>query len=186
MLGYNLCITKTYTELDAIKYKQSKGKIYCLNPAIERHLPKGAGQNLLDVGCGDGFYSTLANSKDYNYHGIDLSQGMIQKAKQLNPNVNFYTGSCFELDKHFSKGQFDVVISNMLFPEFSSVNEIKKTMEQISNVLKPSGLFILTTSHPAFNRYMRKYFLNDPAVETDFYSYFDSGKSYTVKSRSTG
>ena len=173
---------KNYLINDAIEYKQTPGKKFCLNPAFERNLPDGQNKKLLDVGCGDGFYFQMCHLKGYDYTGVDISPEMIDKAQKMNQRDKFLVGSCFKLSEQFQPNSFDVVISSMLFPEFDTIEKFSTTLKQINLVLKDDGLFLLGTAHPAFDMYMRKYFLNQENVETDFQSYFDSSKMFKVHS----
>ena len=59
-----------------------------------------SGDSVLDVGCGFSDLYAHMNSKglDVEYTGIDLSPDMIDKAKELFPNVNFFQGDLFDFD----------------------------------------------------------------------------------------
>lgn len=179
-------MSKSYQGEEVIEFKQTPGKIYCLNPAIERHLPDGKDKKILDVGCGDGFYYTMCSQKGFEYSGLDISEDMIRKAKTQYLQGSFLTGSCFELTKLYEKASFDVVISSMLFPEFESLENFKKALREIKGVLKDGGIFILGTAHPSFDMYMRKFLFNADNVETNFYSYYDSEKLFRVISKTMG
>jgi len=56
--------------------------------------------SLLDVGCGFGdLYGWLkAHSLHLNYTGIDLSQDILNKGMELNPNLNLLHGEIFDFD----------------------------------------------------------------------------------------
>lgn len=179
-------MSKNYQGNEVVEYKQTPGKVYCLNPALERHLPEGDGKKILDVGCGDGFYADMCNKKNYEYYGVDLSQDMVDKARSNFPNNNFVQGSCFELSKLFKENSFEVVISSMLFPEFENIELFRKALSEIRMVLNIGGTFLLGTAHPSFDMYLRKYLLKSENVETDFYSYYDSGKTFKVRSKNMG
>lgn len=180
---YNRNMSKVYNDKDSNEFTQTQGKIYCLNPAFNRNLPDGANKSLLDVGCGNGFYSLMSSKKGYVYYGIDLSAKMIDKATTHFPDKNFRVGSCFELNKYYKNDYFDVVISSMLFPEFDNIVEFKEALKSMNSVLKVNGTLLLGAAHPTYDMYMRKYLFSNSQVETDFYSYFESGKLYKVQSK---
>jgi len=179
-------MAKVYKKEEVMCFKQTPGKIYCLNPAIERHLPSGHNRRLLDVGCGDGFYYDMCVKKGYVYQGVDISEEMIKKAQINFPQGEFILRSCLELTNLFNKDAFDIVVSSMVFPEFDNLDIFKKALSEIYYVMKNGSTFLLGTSHPAYDMYMRKYLLNLDYVDTEFIGYFDSGKSFSVKGITTG
>jgi SAM-dependent methyltransferase len=74
--------------------------------------------SVLDVGCGQGdFYNYIKNNK-IQYYGIDISELMIKKAKQTNPNVKFFQKDF--LEEKFEN--FDYVIASGAF-SFKTKNQ---------------------------------------------------------------
>ena len=74
-----------------------------------------AGDSVLDIGCGFGdFFSWLAGcNKPIEYTGMDLSQDILTKAKQLNPELNLLSGELFDFD--WQEKSFDwIVLSGTL------------------------------------------------------------------------
>jgi hypothetical protein len=74
----------------------------------------------------------------------------------------------------------DVLFSNMMIPCLESYGDFRRTFEQIAASLKNNGVAIIGTSHPCFDPYMQKYFLNRADVETDFESYYTSEKPFKI------
>lgn len=99
---------------------------------------------LLDVGCGVGRVTNALYKMGYNVVGIDYSKSMIRKAKEKNPEINFYTQDI--LNTSFENELFNGVIFSfnglMLIDTYekrlAAVNEIKR-------ILKPKGYFFFTT-----------------------------------------
>jgi SAM-dependent methyltransferase len=60
-------------------------------------LTRGAGP-VLDLGCGPGHVTRHLADRSVEITGIDLSPGMIEEARALNPSVRFEQGSMLELD----------------------------------------------------------------------------------------
>lgn len=108
------------------------------------HLKKGA--VLLDIGCWTGqLFRALSNSK-VEYYGIDVSSQAIQKAKSVNPQGKWYTGSALKLP--FKNKTFDVVT---LFDviEHIPIGSEEKCIKEIKKIIKKNGVLILST--PADN-----------------------------------
>ena len=55
------------------------------------------GDSVLDVGCGVGHFYPWVKGMDYL--GIDLSEDMLRKAREFNPNGKFEYGDVYDLSK---------------------------------------------------------------------------------------
>jgi ubiquinone/menaquinone biosynthesis C-methylase UbiE len=95
----------------------------------------------LDVGCGTGI-STLELMKKCDFrgefHGIDLSQEMVDKADQMCRDQG-YSGHFSKCDAEnliYQDNAFDLVISNLAL---HWVPDKKKAFSEIFRVLKPGG-----------------------------------------------
>ncbi len=105
-----------------------------LNRTAANILPKGGSErsfNILDAGCGEGFY--LTRLKDFlaqrpgglvpvEYYGVDISKFAVRQATQRDRSMNWFVASIVELP--FANSSLDMVIdvfSPAAFPEFSRV-----------------------------------------------------------------
>jgi len=114
----------------------------------------------LDIGCGTGWavYQIANQLEDKgNFVGVDLSEGMLTKAKQkLNgfKNVSFIKSSAEKLP--FENESFDFIICTNSFHHYP---DPVKTLSEINRVLKTNGLIqILDVTNDNFvagllNRY---------------------------------
>src|SRR5262249_2709179 len=57
----------------------------------------GRGQ-VCDVGCGPGQVARYLHDRGATVFGLDLSPGMLQQARQLNPEITFREGNMLALD----------------------------------------------------------------------------------------
>jgi len=66
-----------------------------------------SGQRILDVGCGFGDLHTWlqAQTTEVDYVGLDLSPDLLQQARVLHPDVQFFEGELF--DCKFERESFD-------------------------------------------------------------------------------
>ncbi len=109
---------------------------------VERILT-GKDQNILDLGCGPGFYSKGLAEKGYSVTGIDLSKRSIEYAKEQieseELDVEYKVQNFLELDYD---QKYDAVI--MMYCELGALTnqERDKLLEKVNNALKPGGLFI--------------------------------------------
>lgn len=98
---------------------------------------------LLEIGCGNGF-STSIFSKNVNYiHAIDCSEEMINRAVRefgQMDNVKFEFGDVLNLN--FPECMFDSVVVERCLINLSSWEEQKLAIKNIARVLKPGGRFI--------------------------------------------
>lgn len=65
-------------------------------------------QKILDYGCGGGWLSKILISRGYNVTGVDLSENLIENAKQNIPKGKFVACDC--LDLPFDDSTFDLII----------------------------------------------------------------------------
>jgi ubiquinone/menaquinone biosynthesis C-methylase UbiE len=101
--------------------------------------------NFLDLGCGTGWavrYASTVLKGQGNFIGIDMSEGMITKAKENAAeykNVSFYKASSEELP--LENNYFDVIICTMSFHHYLNPG---KALSEAHRVLKPKGrIYIL-------------------------------------------
>lgn len=114
-------------------------------------------EKLLDLGCGNGRLYKMLKKLSIDYIGIDISEELIKKAKENNPEVNFIVGSA--LDLPFKNEIFDKVISIAVLHHIPSYKLRIKFMEEGYRVLKKDGCMILTVWNLWSNKLARaKYF----------------------------
>ena len=86
---------------------------------IEQVLPKDKKLNILDVGCGAGYFEVILGKKGHRVTGIDLTSEMVLKAEEMiriyeldSKHVKAIVGDGEHLN--FKDEEFDVVISRNL------------------------------------------------------------------------
>jgi ubiquinone/menaquinone biosynthesis C-methylase UbiE len=131
---------------------------------------KGEGQ-MIDLGCGPGQTTRfLADNGVGNIIGTDLSAGMIEKAKELSPNLQFQTADMLKLD--FPDGHFAAAVAFYAIVHFNP-EQLKTAFSEIYRVLKPGGQF-LCSFHVGDEKVHRDEFFGKQ-VDIDFY-FFQSGE----------
>lgn len=84
------------TIYDYLVYSSHKGD-YEIGEIINKTSPTSQSK-ILDVGCGTGHHVAKLEEKDLNAIGLDISESMIEKARQNYPNYTFKVGDA--LDNH--------------------------------------------------------------------------------------
>jgi ubiquinone/menaquinone biosynthesis C-methylase UbiE len=117
-----------------------------------------AGLNVLDFGCGDGWYSIKLGMSRANVWGIDISGELISRATRLAVNKGLSQNVCFKKmageNLTFPDNFFDLVTGSAILHH----TDIKKAVENIFRVLKPGGraIFIEPLNVNIFLKIWRK------------------------------
>ncbi|AKB19740.1 methyltransferase domain-containing protein [Methanosarcina sp. WWM596] len=90
--------------------------------------------NIIDIGCGEGFIVNCLNRTDIT--GVDISKNALDIAKRKNPGCNFCTGSVYDLA--FKKNSFDLVIATEVLEHLESP---KKALQEIKRISKNYCIF---------------------------------------------
>lgn len=134
------------------KTKQNYNTIADLFSTTRTYLPHDlkvlsryiqAGQKILDVGCGNGRFSEVVNTKNAQYFGVDISQKLINIAKSRYPDQNFQiidSPSPFPYEDNY----FDAVFCLATLHHIPSIKFRRQFLSEIRRVLKPSGQMYLT------------------------------------------
>lgn len=126
---------------------------HCQDPVIFNTLGDLHGKSLLDLACGDGFYTRRFRASGASpVTGIDLSPEAIARAKaieqQENKGIEYLAGDVLKLSTNLS---YDVVTAIHLLHYLDNEAEISAALEVIHNVLQPGGRFITMIANPEFD-----------------------------------
>lgn len=112
-------------------------------PAILNLLGNFRRKSLIDIGCGPGTYSVEFTKRGANVLGIDLSQKMLNKARE-NAKMADVKLMLQKADGHLipcPDNSFDVAVIILTI-----LNE--KIIEEAARVLKSGGLLLISDTHP--------------------------------------
>lgn len=123
---------------------QGAGEWYIL----KNMLPDFIDKDVLDLGCGFGWHCRYAiENGAKSVIGIDLSEKMLEKAREINNMEGIeYVRKALE-DVEYSAEKFDVILSSLTFHYIESFDLIT---EKIYKWLKPKGYFVFSIEHPVF------------------------------------
>jgi 2-polyprenyl-3-methyl-5-hydroxy-6-metoxy-1,4-benzoquinol methylase len=120
---------------------------------IEGEINYNKQTKILDIGCGTGRHSREFAKRGYAITGIDLSESMLNHAKELaakdNLNIDFQVQDARSLN--FSN-QFDLVIMicEGAFPLMETDEMNYQILENATNALRENGKIIFTTLNGLF------------------------------------
>jgi len=103
--------------------------------SLIKDIPKG---EMLELGCGTGHWSDFFSRKGFNLTAIDISNAMLNIAKNKKINAKFEIANSQNLP--FNNKSFQI-ISSITMLEF--VDNQDKVISEIHRVLKKSGWLIL-------------------------------------------
>ena len=105
------------------------------------------GQYILEVavGTGLGFYEIVGRNPNGTNTGVDISPGMLQKAKKslgklTAANYELRIGNAFSLEEE--TGSFDLLVNNYMF-DLIAFDDMDTILEEFKRVLKKGGKLIL-------------------------------------------
>jgi len=121
-------------------YDHHRGRKYHTNLSnhLIRVLPEGG--DLLDIGCGTGLFVEKYIRNGGTGTGLDISEGMVAKARRRCPECEFLVGTGERLP--FAAGSLNAVSSVLVF---SYVRDPSAMLAEVFRVLEPGGSVALCT-----------------------------------------
>jgi ubiquinone/menaquinone biosynthesis C-methylase UbiE len=116
------------------------------NPQIFKLLGKIKGKRVLDLACGQGYFSELLKKRGGKIVGVDYSRKFIEIAKKRKSEVEFRVGSSSNMS-FLKKNSFDYIVCNF---GLHDIKDLKGTIKECSRVIKKGGKFVWVIPHPAF------------------------------------
>jgi SAM-dependent methyltransferase len=99
----------------------------------------GAGMSC-DIGCGPGHVARYLHEQGAKICGLDLSQGMIERARHLNPGIEFQQGDLLALN--VADGTWAGLVSFYSIVHIPR-EEVVRALCELKRVLNPGGLLLL-------------------------------------------
>jgi len=102
-----------------------------------------AGQELLDLACGNGADFMEYQRRGAVCHGIDASEHLVEEARRQFPHLEIKLGDMRSLP--YPDNRFDIVTSKYALGTVAIPDEV---FAEAARVLKPGGTFAYLTTHP--------------------------------------
>lgn len=116
--------------------------------ALKNMLPGFKGKKVLDLGCGFGWHCRYAiENGAISVVGIDLSEKMLAKAKEINHLKGILYERMALEDVDFPAEQFDIILSSLTLHYVESFSKIAQNVYQW---LTAGGSFVFSVEHPVF------------------------------------
>lgn len=134
-------------------------------PNILRLLELKSGEKVLDLGCGQGFFSREFFKAGAEVVGVDLSEGLITLARERSPKEIRFVASPAESLGFLEQGSFDaaaviLAAQNMRNPE--------KVFLECARVLRSGGRLAVVINHPCFRIPKRSFWGFDEEKKIQF------------------
>ena len=120
---------------DAQAYGENGSFVHELASGVVDWLAAQPGEEILDLGCGDGQLSVRLAAGGAKVRGVDASAGMVESARSR--GVAAEQGSAEALP--FGEARFDAVFSNAVL---HWVRDQDAMMREVHRVLRPGGRFV--------------------------------------------
>ncbi|HUD65645.1 MAG TPA: class I SAM-dependent methyltransferase [Candidatus Sulfotelmatobacter sp.] len=109
---------------------------------LDRFADRVRGTGIVcDLGCGPGQVARYLSERKVQICGVDLSPGMIERARQLNPDIEFTQGDMLSLswpDQEWAGIAAFYAIVNL------KPTDLVKAMREMHRVLQPGGWLLMS------------------------------------------
>ena len=127
---------------------------HCQDPVIFRTLGDVRGKSLLDLACGDGFYTRRFRTQcgADPVMGIDLSPKQIEQAESIEQRerlgIEYKVGDVRALDL---RRRFEVVTAIHLLHYLENAEEMESVLRGIYDLIADAGQFVTMIANPEFD-----------------------------------
>ena len=116
-------------------------------PNLLRVLALRPGEKVIDIACGQGFFTRAFREAGATTVGADISKELIALARKQSPReMSFYVAPAHEL--RFAADE--VYDTALLVLAIQNIEEIDATFREVRRVLAPGGRLVLVLNHPTF------------------------------------
>lgn len=115
-------------------------------PNLLRLVAPRRGESVVDLACGNGFFSEAFAKEGAQVTGIDVSEELIAIARKNAPAVSFHVSSAekFDIIADNSKDKVVIVLA------IQNIEHTAKVFAEAARVLKKGGVLHIVMNHPAF------------------------------------
>jgi SAM-dependent methyltransferase len=119
-------------------------------PATLALLPDVNGKDILDAGCGPGWYSDWLASRGARVVAVDRSRGMVMLAdKRLKGRARVFHGDVSDLRDVLADESFDIILSSLVIHYLA---DLGKTFREWARLLRPAATLVFSTHHPVHEK----------------------------------
>jgi SAM-dependent methyltransferase len=114
-------------------------------PAIIFEHAKG--RKSIDFGCGTGRSTRFLQKLGFNAVGVDISEDMIAKARELDPKGDYRLIAEGDFS-HFKHKSYDLALSVFTFDNIPTMEKKVKNFKELGKLLKNEGRLVNVVSSP--------------------------------------
>jgi ubiquinone/menaquinone biosynthesis C-methylase UbiE len=144
-----------------------KGDTYqseVIKPHLLRIVNPKKGDSILDLACGQGYFSHAFAQKGAQVVGCDIAPELIAIAKKNVPEARFVTTPATDLlfanDRSFDSAICVLAIQN--------IEDMHQVFAEVARVLRSDGRFIVVINHPAFRVIKRSQWGWDESAQVQY------------------
>ncbi len=115
-------------------------------PNLTRVLEIKKGMKILDLACGQGYFSRIFFGRGAEVVGADISPELISAAQKRSPKITFHATPAHKLG--FAQGETFHVVTIVL--AIQNIENMQEVFTEAWRVLKPGGRLVLVMNHPVF------------------------------------
>lgn len=135
---------------------------HLIQPSVERLLHLKPGERVLEIACGNGGFARRMSELGAHVLATDFSEVMLDRARSHGGGIEYRSVDATDVEALLALGDpksFDAAVSNMAIMDMEAIDPM---VAAAARLLKPSGRFVFSTLHPAFNSGKAR-----PTVEID-------------------
>jgi len=115
-------------------------------PHLTRVLSLTKGEHVLDLACGQGFFSRAFAKTGAHVVGADIAEELIEAARKQGGDVTYHVAPASQLS--FAKdGEFSTVVCVLAL---QNIEDLAAVCREVKRVLQKGGRFVMVCNHPAF------------------------------------
>ncbi|MCX6739157.1 MAG: class I SAM-dependent methyltransferase [Candidatus Parcubacteria bacterium] len=115
-------------------------------PNLLRLVGAKKGMKILDLACGQGFFSEAFVREGVEVIGVDISSNLIKMAKERVRGAKFFVASAEKIS-FIPDHSIDVVLVTLAI---QNIQNISAVFCEVKRVLSPKGKMFLVLNHPSF------------------------------------
>jgi ubiquinone/menaquinone biosynthesis C-methylase UbiE len=135
-----------------------------IKPNLLRVLGRVRGKRVLDVACGEGFFSRALQSTGATVTGADIAPELIKIAQRIGPDGISYIVAPAER-MPLPDESFDAAVCVLAL---QNIKNLSGALAQVAHLLKKGGEFTVVLNHPCFRILRESTWGFDNATNTQF------------------
>lgn len=118
---------------------------YIDRPAMLALIGDVAGQDVLDVGCGPGYYAATLADRGATVTALDGSEELLQVAKRTAGERGTFVHHDLEQPLPLPDASFDLAVMALVYHHVHARGQL---LAELRRVLRPGGRLLASTTHP--------------------------------------